>query len=1825
MEISSNLEDDYYEITDNFLEDLGEFNLCSYESTIPHLVIESPKAGLNFNNYLRDNHRDYILTADIKTAIPQEQQINGNYGIILHIPVLQDPGTGISKYDEEGHISSEQQRDSIFNLDRNTIEGNVYNLTSQSHQKLKFSVMENCEYDNTREPSLEIFVEDFYQQEGKPADIFIKNIAVKAISIFSEEDKQGYCLSIVPDTGAYFVDNSSSIKTLSLVLRANGRKTKIENNYDCYQFRKNCNIDTTSENYSQMAGIGWECLNDKTNVTINEDGRETFQQVTNKYSLEVKSNEVCSSLEYKCILIKTSTKIVSSIVLYNTLSNITCSLTSMTGSNSYIKDTGYVSLLATLNQNNMPNNTSIEVVYERKDPSGNNLSIKNFINKKEEYLNNTYTLNTEFPVSDIENINIINCTFNNIKINENGLLEKTILGNATLTLTTDEEAKYNVYIQNGNVFYKYDANGNSPFVGDYAYPTASARRTIDPISFKIYKPDGTEFSEQEYMYCKTVQTIPKKYSMFKNVSSDNGQVTTSDDKETIYIKGTGIVNVRYEINDVQDPKKTKNYMALSISFNDMILNDIVNITFSKEGELGSSGSKYAAVITYNNHGYGELDENMKVQKLQLGYSSRGNGQQYYAKAPGEKVIPADYNTIFNFNVKVYCNEVDDNLESIVDPSKYNVYWSIFDSFNENINPLLECKNNIIKIKQREDKQNGSQTSTIIQARITIGTEEDESQIWGEDVSDDNKKENIYAYYPIEVTYIGEAVAVPENFYLPHITDGYDKVLYASDGTNPQYDSSNPFKFINPLDNLNLDNKNDYTLTWDQTEPNFEGTSHEGQICKIKPRTKFDNGVTLNSIKVNFNINAEQIASIEQEKQKVIDEQNEDNELLNKYILSSNKILGVTAEDNNAAYKKLSNWINNFKNEILNKNSIKTFLIERKKALDILEEILKYSNQIDEYLKKEFKIETYPSDIINDVVPKRKELQGLLSNNFTPFDKIEESNLKAYFRIPSTVSLKKAQKRTLTNQIKILNDFFSKYNTLIKEDGKICVNYESYVNDVLNNFNNLLNILNLEIRYEGNSFYPIGFEDFKDRYNALIIRLTNPIPKYTGTSYQDEQNYIKELYPNEYPLYSTYNDIIKLINNINNLFYRNNLNISYWNNYYTNEITEYQNKVNNLQKDIDDYNKLINAYRNTNITVIKPIPFVLNRYEFANLNGQDGSKLYIDEKEGQYILAPQLGAGIKEDVTDPDTGIVYNNVFTGITLGVEDFSATDKKPLIGMFAFEGGQQTYFLNARDGSAIMGKSGTGQIIIDPSNNKGLLYSSTFQKKIKNDGKPDGYFKTNENGEGMLIDLSTPEIRFGNGNFSVTSDGYLTATGGGSIGGQKISDTQLYSDVKTGAGRVTLDSGTISLNGYPFNDCVVYQDITIDPNDFKYIKYDNKIYEINSITEETDPETQKVTTKIQFNDNTMYVSSEVTKNSIKNNPVIDKYLIAGTNGGSIYSHNHNSLENTYEGFYLSKDGLSIGGNIRITSAEEGKVLVGRLNSSRHQTISGDNSDSYIAYGTTKKGFSVDGNIITFNNDAQDNQVYIGTSGIRLGNKFAVDDKGNAIAKYITASGGSIGNQIINNKGKIIGQTSSNDENIVLDAGGSIKAGKPNADGTISEPTQSIERGGDAIFKNIKCESVQTFGKDDNTQSSTGGFNFNNGSLGGNGVTTADGFAFGSGTIGLTADSSAGTAKDDKITFTPSEGLVIKGDITARNGTFTGTVHANAGDIGGQKITETALEQQQEDAKGGSLDNDGNAFLADITCSDAIIGEYSAQTKLSSILLDFNTRITALENEVFG
>lgn len=146
--------------------------------------------------------------------------------------------------------------------------------------------------------------------------------------------------------------------------------------------------------------------------------------------------------------------------------------------------------------------------------------------------------------------------------------------------------------------------------------------------------------------------------------------------------------------------------------------------------------------------------------------------------------------------------------------------------------------------------------------------------------------------------------------------------------------------------------------------------------------------------------------------------------------------------------------------------------------------------------------------------------------------------------------------------------------------------------------------------------------------------------------------------------------------------------------------------------------------------------LLNKYGQAALNGWDGNSVSIDKNGSGAILAPQVGAGQKES----------DNSFTGVLMGkVKEAGRSDAD--IGFFAYSSGARTIFLNSQNGSAIFGKNGPGQIIIDPMSNKALLFSNGYWKNYnssgKNAGLPNNYTTANENGKGMLIDLTTPCIK--------------------------------------------------------------------------------------------------------------------------------------------------------------------------------------------------------------------------------------------------------------------------------------------------------------------------------------------------------------------------------------------------------------------------------------------------------------------------------------------------
>ena len=168
-----------------------------------------------------------------------------------------------------------------------------------------------------------------------------------------------------------------------------------------------------------------------------------------------------------------------------------------------------------------------------------------------------------------------------------------------------------------------------------------------------------------------------------------------------------------------------------------------------------------------------------------------------------------------------------------------------------------------------------------------------------------------------------------------------------------------------------------------------------------------------------------------------------------------------------------------------------------------------------------------------------------------------------------------------------------------------------------------------------------------------------------------------------------------------------------------------------------------------MTIHIPIQLYLNRYGNSALNDWDGNHIEINNN-GDFILAPQVGAGKKDN----------DNTFTGVLMGqVQENGKRNAE--YGLYGYHKGERTIALSSEDGSARFGKSGAGQIILDPTNNNAIIKSGNYSIANKT---------------GMQIDLTTPEIKFGSENFIVDSLGHLTAKGGGSIGSWQIANDKLY-----------------------------------------------------------------------------------------------------------------------------------------------------------------------------------------------------------------------------------------------------------------------------------------------------------------------------------------------------------------------------------------------------------------------------------------------------------------
>ena len=168
-----------------------------------------------------------------------------------------------------------------------------------------------------------------------------------------------------------------------------------------------------------------------------------------------------------------------------------------------------------------------------------------------------------------------------------------------------------------------------------------------------------------------------------------------------------------------------------------------------------------------------------------------------------------------------------------------------------------------------------------------------------------------------------------------------------------------------------------------------------------------------------------------------------------------------------------------------------------------------------------------------------------------------------------------------------------------------------------------------------------------------------------------------------------------------------------------------------------------------IVFIQPLLITQNQFESDLINKWNG-QFKIDENNN-YILTAMVGAGIKND----------DNSFSGVLMGDIQGKTGFAESGLGLYGFHRGGQSFGFNI-DGTAFLGKSGSGRIEFDGNNS--LIKSASWDGDIDDDGKI-----TLPGNQGMAISLKTghidahtfkltsENIKLNSGNFVNENNPYL------------------------------------------------------------------------------------------------------------------------------------------------------------------------------------------------------------------------------------------------------------------------------------------------------------------------------------------------------------------------------------------------------------------------------------------------------------------------------------
>lgn len=727
------------------------YSLCSYQNEVYSWNTLSEDNKLLFYKYAQ-KQKVFQLSCDIKTTLSSQQIDKRGYYYLIFTYAIIAGGESIPQ--------------NII-LDVSNILGNPYQLNDWANQSIVFTLDDNIEIDKNFIPTLTIGCNNFIQDDTKTE----KDILFRNFSLQSLEDAtavKGYKLYLTADNGIYMRPPHITSTKLVPELRYDGAIVDLTG-AECFWFEQDAAVTVDSEKFFSYGGPGWACLNQRKSET-NEQGESFTYFITDKnFSRIISESDILFSKTYKCVIIKDNITYSTEIEISQLNSDFTFTLVS--DNKVYEKNAGSVVLTAT---------TDLMLIYNEKLTFD---WIRQDKNKK--YLDNDFyevrsSIKNQqeivaFPTRAVNEINYITCS---LRSNIRGLI-----ASKTIAISVSEQLGYKLVIENGDVSYKYDASGKSQYLGAGYVSGSATAQPIAPLNFKIYKEDGKELNNDEYLSCDIKWRMPKEKTLLVKVDEP---IEETDE----YYVFSGM-SLNYDIASYYNKSSVNNKIFLDIVFGDKTLSAVAQPHFVMDGAMGTNGTKINTVIRYKGYSCDEEDVqgNKHICKLIYIYK-QGNWEVYDEE--GNQITSENSYLPFVLDVYIEGKKVSENGTWIEGHAPMETAatcsWSVMAcSYLRDPNPNYTYPG-LGEIYPDYDLTGifypyvgdpyATTSCTIIKADIAYAGK------------------TVTTYYPIDVIIDGIGEAKIEDLLQFDIKGGFNCVLYNNTGNYPIYDKT-PFIFNGP--------------------------------------------------------------------------------------------------------------------------------------------------------------------------------------------------------------------------------------------------------------------------------------------------------------------------------------------------------------------------------------------------------------------------------------------------------------------------------------------------------------------------------------------------------------------------------------------------------------------------------------------------------------------------------------------------------------------------------------------------------------------------------------------------------------------------------------------------------------------------------------------------------------------------------------------------------------------------------------------------------------------------------------------------------------------